>query len=211
MWINVNVRQKEDLNDSKWPHVFLRPLRSCVHMFPERVPLLQRTLHPLPLVLWRRRWLCRRLWWAPLLQWVSHNSLTPKMGLLALCVCPPPSHYQLLGYCVSVSVGPICICVLWVMWRGVRVTGVFLCWRCGQSGLLLCVAFLCGDAHQCPLTNSTSPSLCPPGVTEPHFGFCLDSSPCMGMWGCHDYFESFASVVLCFLYQLKSSGGKYLR
>lgn len=81
-------------------HDFLHPLHSWIHMFPERVPLLEWPLHPRPLVLWWRGWLQWRLWWTPLLQWVlQKDSLTTKMGLLALCVCPLPRH-QLLCYCV---------------------------------------------------------------------------------------------------------------
>lgn len=45
------------------------------------------------------------------------------------------------------------------------------------------------------------------GLPSFPFGFCLDSSPCMGMWSCHDYFESFAIVVLCLLCKLKGCGG----
>lgn len=156
-------------------------------------------MHPRPLVLWRRGWLLWRLWWTPLLQWVLLNSLTPRMSHPAWCRIPPPTptFYQLLTYCVKVSVCQSVLRerLLWVMWWRVRVSGVFLCWWCGQAGLLLWAAFLRGDAPQCPQTNSTSPSLYPPGVTEPHFGFCLDCSPCMGMWSCHDYFESCATVV----------------
>lgn len=103
----------------KWRHAFLHFLHSCIHMFPDWVPLLQRPLHPRPLVLWRRGWLRWRLWRTPLLQWVSHNSLTPWTGPLALCVWASP-HYQLLGYCVFVSLrqsASVCWCerVLWVM------------------------------------------------------------------------------------------------
>lgn len=189
-----------------------RPLRSNIHMFPEWVPLLQRPLHPRPLVLWWRGGLRRRLWWAPLLQWVWRNSSHPQNEPVGFVCHLPPPHYQLLGYCVFVSVrqsSSACWCerVLWVMWRRLRVAGVFLCWWCGQSGLLLCAAFLCGDAPQCPLTNTTSPSLCPPGVTEPHFGFCLDSSPCMGMWRCHDYFESQWCIVPSLI--VEKQWGKY--
>lgn len=81
---------------------FFHLLRSCIHMFPEWVPLLQWPLHPRPLVLWWRGWLRWRLWWTPLLQWVSLNSLTPKTGLLALCVCPHPI--------ISCSV-VVCLCL----------------------------------------------------------------------------------------------------
>lgn len=78
---------------SIWLVSCLHLLHSCSHLLPEWVSLFQWSLHPRPLVLWRRSWLLWRLWWTPLLQWVLLNSLTPRTSLPALCRSPTPQPF----------------------------------------------------------------------------------------------------------------------